>query len=209
MHDFYIPLVDLKFDIDRIRNELEAIVKPSYQSYALTVTEELANDNTYDFSQYNSITQFDEYGIRRFPDGTLDTDLIYYPACLQNSYIKEVEIEISNYLGLHSPRVRFSKAKGSTKLEESLKLHTDPHTPYRVHLALETMPMHKWRFKNKDTDCTIHQPANGIPYLVEVANTEHAVILAPRMVRYHIWFQYHKPVSKEFLDLVLNKAHNK
>ncbi len=211
MQDFYIPLADLRFDVDKIRNELETIVRPGYSGYALTVTKELAELDFYNFDQYNSITVADEYNIRRFPDGKLDTDLVFYPRALENSYIRQVEQAISSYLGLQTPRVRMSKIIGSSSLQEAegLGLHTDPHTPFRVHLALETMPMNKWKFRQEGKEYNIHQPANGVPVLIEVANTEHSVIMAPRMTRMHIWFQYHTPVRKEILDSLLNKADNK
>lgn len=211
MYDFYIPLVDLKFDIDRIRNELEVIVKPPMGGTAITTTLTESKKDVYDFSQYRSITKLDEYGVRRFPTGEADTDLVYYPKCLEYSYIRTVEETISKYIGLDKPRIRISKFIGGSAEFKAVDLsyHTDPHTPYRVHIALNSAYDVDWYFKNATGEYKINQPANGIPALVEVAQTEHSVRIPFGKFRYHIWFQYHKPVSKEFLDLVLNKAHNK
>jgi hypothetical protein len=188
MQDFYIPLVDLQFDIDKIRKELDTIVKPPMGGTAITTTYEEAEKEKYDFSKFRSITKNDAYGVRRFITGEQDADLVYYPSCLKGSYIQTVEEMISEYLGLSFPRVRISKfIGGSPEFKQvDLSYHTDPHTPYRVHIALNSSSDIFWKFRSNDAEYIINQPANGMPVLIEVANTQHSVEIPFGKFRYHI-----------------------
>ena len=206
MHNFYIPLTSFKIDLDRIRHELATYVRPEEGGYAITTSKQLASDVDYDFSQFNGITYPDANGVRTFPSGETDTDLVFYPKVLEGSYIQSVEQMVSSYLGLSSPRIRISKFIGGVGAHKInyLDFHTDPHTPYRVHIALTVMPNVYWKFKTNEQEYKIHQPADGVPVLIEVAETAHAVTIPFGSVRYHIWFQYHKPVSSEILNRLLN-----
>lgn len=206
MHNFYIPLTAFNIDLARIKYELAKYVKPKSGSYAITTAKDLANVDEYDFTQFRGITHANINGVRVFETGEQDTDLIFYPRCLQGSYLQEVEQSITAYLGLSSPRIRISKFIGGTSTHKSVYLdfHTDPHTPYRVHITLDVMPGVYWKFKTSEQEYKIHQPADGVPVLIEVAETAHAVDIPIGCHRYHIWFQYHTPVSNELLNRLLN-----
>lgn len=206
MHNFYIPLSSFSIDIDRIKHELADYVKPNEGGYAITTSKQLTSDPNYDFTQFRGITYPNADGVRTFASGEVDTDLVFYPTVLEGSYIQTVEQTISEYLGLSTPRIRISKFIGGIGAHKvnHLDFHTDPHTPYRVHIALNTMSNVYWKFKTIDQEYKIHQPADGVPVLIEVANTAHAVTVPFGSVRYHMWFQYHKPVNTELLNRLLN-----
>ena len=206
----YIPLVELKVDVQRIKKEIMDIVKPKqFGSFALTVTEQLAQLEEYDFMSYMGITTEDDEGVRRFADGKVDTDLIYYPKSLEGSYIQEVEQRVSKYLGLGSPRVRMSMTKNNntTVIKELLPYHLDPHTTYRVHVALVTSPGTTWEFKSGDVETSVHQPVDGVPVLIDTETVLHAVKIDSNSTRFHFWLQYHKHLDPEKFHSILEKSY--
>lgn len=191
----FIFMTEHKIDLERLRNEVEMFLGPLKGGYGVTTTKEYINENPPDYRRFNTISAFDEFGERRYPGGERDEDITCWPSVLENSYMKELGDTFSDLLKIYNPRVRMS-------VGNKIPFHTDPHTPYRIHIALEAYPDSVWVFRHKDgTEETIFQPADGIPALVETGETAHSVkMLGEHRNRIHLFYQFHGVVSDEILS---------
>jgi hypothetical protein len=205
--DFYIPMVNTEVDIDRLKKELDHFVKIDYnmpvkaRSFGITTTKEFATDPFFNFRKHQTISQPDENGVRRLPDGSLDSDVTVWPTIMEGSYMKELTKTFNDILQLENPRVRASVTNGPSKLE----LHHDEHTPYRVHICLQTGPGANWIFmENNGLMDTIHQPRTNNPVLINAGTVKHGLNIPAGVQRIHLWYQYHKPVSSEILNKLKN-----
>lgn len=196
---FYIPLSKIKVDLDKLRYEAYSVIKVDpikNQGYGITTTSQYVSEYPYNFKRYSGISYLNEQGERILETGERDEELIHWPEVLQNSYIKELGDIFSDLIKIKNPRVRMSVSAG-------IEFHSDPHTPYRIHIALESNPNCVWKFKEiNGTVHTIYQAADGIPVLIETGLTKHSVVkvndpTAPQ--RIHLWYQFHDIISDEVL----------
>ena len=208
MIKFFMPLNDFKFDRMRLLSEFFYWAKPNWsatqnyiQSFGFTTSEKYVNDDIADCSRFQGISTPDKQGIRRMPDGTLDASITKWPRVLQNSYMKEIGDTISNFLEIPEYRVRGSIYRTSNE-KYIYPFHIDSHTPYRVHLALITKKDINWLFKDQFDEIEIHQPANGVPTLIDTAKIKHSLYLPPNSLRVHIWYQYYEPIKQEILEQI-------
>lgn len=214
--DFYIPMINVEVDVKRLKAELDHFVNIDYslpveaRGFGITTTKEFENDPFFNFRKHQTISQPDEYGVRRLPTGELDSDITVWPAKLQGSYMKELCGVFNDILQLENPRVRASVINGPSKLA----LHYDEHTPYRVHICLQTGPAANWIFmEDNGMMDVIHQPCTQTPVLINAGTVKHGLNIPAGVQRIHLWYQYHKPVSKEILnklqnDIELKKEQN-
>jgi hypothetical protein len=194
---FYIPLKSVKVDLNKLRNEVNTIIKPESGGYGITTAVDYVKEYPCNFKRYSSISYLNSEGERILPCGRRDEEIIHWPDIFDNSYIKELGNIFSELINIKNPRVRLSCQPGS------IDYHNDPHTPYRIHIAIESNPDAIWKFKEKcGTEHSIYQPADGVPVLIETGITKHAVIMPARPViprRVHLWYQFHDIISDEIL----------
>lgn len=194
---FYIPLPQYKVDLQKLSNEVFSEIKP-YKAgdYGITTSLQHVNED-YDFKRYSGISHFNAEGERLLGSGERDEDIVYWPKKLANSYMKELADIFSDAIGIKNPRVRMS-------VNATISSHSDPHTPYRIHIALMTDPLILWHFREANGNMhSIHQPADGIPVLIETGITEHGVSIPHDKVnrkRIHLWYQFHDILSDEVLS---------
>jgi hypothetical protein len=201
MQDFYIPL-NFKVDVDRLNREVGMYIRPVRGDFGITTTKELANNLKFDFRQHRGWSYADENGQRRLESGELDTDIVHWPLKLNGSYIKEVGLMISKLVGVDNPRVRLSRYFDE-EVESGIRYHVDPHTPFRIHIALKTNPTAIWKFRTHDeVYYDIHQPADGTPVFIEVNKTSHAVQVPAGIERVHLWYQFHQPIDPAVLAAI-------
>ena len=197
---FYIPLQSIKVDIDRLKNEIYEHVDCenvfTNKGYAITTTEQFIDEYPLRPHRYNIRTFPDHTGEQFLPYGNRDEDVVYWPKIFENSYMKELSLIFSDIVKIKNPRVRMS-------VQTHFPHHIDIHTPYRLHIALETYPDAVWNFRDKNNiEHEIHQPANGIPVLIDSGDTMHSVILKktlPNLRRVHLWYQFHGIISDDIL----------
>lgn len=194
---FYIPLLNHRVNIDLLRKEVETIIKPiEHGSYGLTTSKDYTDETPHNWRRYSQISRLDSLGERKLESGERDEDIVYWPKELQGSYIQELGYKFSDLLKIKDPRVRMS-------LQATTGIHNDPHTPYRIHIALETDPSILWLFIDENNKAhQIHQPADGVPVLIETGITRHSVMI-PRNAkknRIHLWYQFHGLVSDNILS---------
>jgi len=205
--DFYIPMVNTEVDIKRLKQEVDEYIQIDYskpikaRSFGITTTKEFVNDPFFNFRKHQTISEPDANGVRRLPGGELDSDVTLWPKMLEGSYMKELTKTFNDILQLENPRVRLSVTNGPSKLA----LHYDEHTPYRVHICLQTGPGANWIFmEDSGMIDVIHQPCTPNPVLINAGTVMHGLDIPEGVQRIHIWYQYHKPVSRE----ILNKLQN-
>ena len=122
-----------------------------------------------------------------FEDGTSDREMTEWHPTLVNSEMHQLSKRIGEFFNLGtSLRCRASILHGP----KELYFHSDPHTPWRVHINLKTGPGTKWLFKDETGMLEWHQPSEGI-WLVRTGNIMHNVRVPAGEERwqlyYHIW----------------------
>jgi hypothetical protein len=205
MNKIYSPLPNIKIDIERLRRELFKFWHPDLQSpvvsTSLTTAEKYIDDPDYDFSRYAGISEYVPSGnlLKVYSDGEFDQNLVYWPKILLNTYMKELGDYFAEILEVNHYRCRASWYN-SWKKAYIGKLHNDPHTPHRIHIALKSDPAVKWKLVDGDDIYKIHQPVDGSPVLIETGRTQHQVIVPKNSIRAHIWFQYYQKIDQAKLD---------
>lgn len=203
---FYIPLKWMRVDIQEMLEEIQVHVPQNrlMPGCGLTVTENMAG-RIYGFDRFNGNSQYDQHGVRRVRSGERDEDVIHWPLQLEKSYIRRVGEELSSCLGLPPlPRVRTSTLIGG--MMPNIGMHLDCHTPFRVHIALKTSPGTFWHFLASDgRRMRVHQPADGIPVLLETGSTQHAVEIEKGTVRMHLWYQWYHPMPEHVLEHIRHR----
>ena len=205
---FYIPLVDLTVDVERLKKEVVSIVRPVQGDYGLTCLEEDQNSNNYNFKKYSGLRTANPNSRYLLADGkTMDNEVIHWPKPLQGTYIQELASVFANYLGLPPPRCRLSVAD-SRMYPTKIGYHNDNHTPYRVHIALETTPECIWKFRLApgEKEYTLHQPISNNPVMIETADIQHDIYVPVGHKRTHIWYQFHSAPSEDFIIGLIEKA---
>lgn len=195
---FYIPLENHRVDIERLRYEVDTVVRPTETgTYGLTTSKNYIDEVPQDWKRYSQASQLDSLGERRLESGERDEDIVYWPKELHGSYIQELGYKFSDLLQIKDPRARLS-------LQTNTVVHNDPHTPYRIHIALETDPSILWLFFDENNRIhPIHQPANGVPVLIETGITRHSVKIpkSSQKTRMHLWYQFHGLVKDSVLSI--------
>lgn len=203
---FYIPLVDLSLDVDRIKQEIYRFVHPIHGDYALTCLEKDQNVVNFNFKKYSGQRVYTPVSPYLLSTGQMDYDLVYWPKFLQNSYIKEAGELIANYLDLKSPRCRLSVTADIRK-PTTIGFHVDNHTPYRVHVVIETTEQSIWRFRQQPGAkiYILHQPISQHPALIATGNMEHDIYVPPGHRRLHLWYQFHDSPTPDQIDKLIEK----
>ncbi len=207
IHDeFYIPLVDLTIDLDRLRAEVFKYVAPAQQDYGLTCSAEDVNCDFFNFKKYSGVRKDVKANVMLLPTGHIETDVIYWPRLLQGSYIHQIGLMLTDYLNLTPPRCRLSYF--NNRMENTyVKFHYDTHTPYRVHIALETTTECKWNYRRKigDEEYSLHQPVSIHPVLINTADIQHSIEIPEYHNRMHLWYQFHSRPDQRFIDTLIEK----
>lgn len=201
--NFYIPIINTPVDVDRLKAEVDKFIKIDYskdiksRGFGITTSTEYVDDPTFNFRKHLTVSEPDEYGVRRLPTGELDSDIVHWPSMLEGSYMKELSDLFSSILGLENPRVRLSVLNGPS----TLGLHYDEHTPHRVHICLQTGPGANWVFlEDNGMMDVIHQEKSNIPVLIDTGTVKHGLNIPAGVQRIHMLYQFHKPVSDEILS---------
>jgi len=134
--------------------------------------------------------------VNAYYEGTTrgDKDLTTWHPSLINSEMFRLKNAIAEFFGIsNNLRCRASCIPGPMPGHKRIPLyHTDPHTPWRVHVTLKNGPGAKWLFRNVEQDQVIewHQPV-GSAWLVRTGNVQHAIDVGTNEIRwqlfYHIW----------------------
>jgi len=203
--DYYIPMINIKVDRDRIRKEIDYFVKPEYKeqakNYGITTSKEYVDDPNFDFRKHMTISRPDANGIRRLPGGELDSDVALWPKIMNGSYIKYLGDQFAAAINIPNPRCRMSIMNGPFGIPS----HVDEHTPYRIHICLDSGPGAKWFFKKPDgVYDMIQQSGSDTPVLIETGIVEHAVKVEPGTFRMHIWYQFHSVVSQNVIQSLMS-----
>lgn len=124
-----------------------------------------------------------------YSNGTADRDLVHWHPDLANSEMYNLTIRIAECLKINNRlRCRASFMQGPT----GLSTHSDPHTPWRVHINLKSGPGTYWKFSDIDTKETVEwvQPKDSV-WLVRTGNVQHGLVIPEGETRwqlfYHIW----------------------
>ena len=186
---FYVPLPSIRVDVGRLKEELEPMVLQG-NACGLTVSKDYAG-RPYAFDLFNGNSGPGKDGAWRVYTGERDSDLTHWSLELENSYTREVGKQLSSYLGMPAPRVRSSRISAGIE-RKGIDMHRDPHTPFRVHIALDTAPGATWSFVTGDgRRFRIHQPADGIPIYIDTAGVQHGVDVVSAS-RWHLWYQWYE-----------------
>jgi len=212
MRKIFSPLPNIKIDIERLYSEMFYFWRPNISTLAtstsFTTAKKYIDDLNYDFFKYAGPSKFisKDSLIKEYKDGQVDQELIYWPKILENSYMKELGEHFSNLFQIKNYRVRASYFNTHEQTDDfsATNLHKDTHTPYRIHIALKTNPSVKWTFLDElGQTHYIHQPADGVPVLVETAKTKHQVKIPKDSIRIHLWYQYYEDIDQALLDSIL------
>lgn len=197
---YYIPMTHVKVDVNRLKQEVQSLIGPLTElGYGITTSKKFVNEVPYRFDRHTGISKFNKFGERILPTGEKDEDVVFWPSILEQSYMKELGDLFSEMIQIPNPRVRLSMLDE----DQFIDFHNDPHTPYRIHIALETHSDAVWMFKNEAGAVEqIHQPADGTPVIIETGRIEHAVKLLSPGKRIHLWYQFHGMISEEILSLM-------
>lgn len=207
MYNFYIPITSIKIDTNRLLQEMLSFIKRHYlnefargmiqHSYSFTTTAEHVNDPEYNFRKFTGITYGDVEN-RKTIDGVLDRDIVHWPDILQDSYMKEIGDQLSKLVGIPEYRVRGSIMK--PYVDFLYNKHIDYHTPYRIHIALLTDPENFWFLD----DVKIHQPADGVPVIIDTGKVAHSFCVPKDKLRIHFWYQFYQPIKQEILEQLMS-----
>lgn len=118
-----------------------------------------------------------------------DKDLIAWHPSLLKSEMFRLKNAIAEFLDIDSNlRCRTSFIGG----RHIMSYHSDPHTPWRVHVTLKSGPNTKWLFKDVEGNQTLewHQPVGSV-WLIRTGNIQHGIDVGVDEIRwqlfYHIW----------------------
>jgi hypothetical protein len=212
MRKIFSPLPNIKVDINRLYSEMLYYWHPNLSSRAtsasFTTAKKYVDDLNCDFLKYTGAAYLlsKDSMVMKYPDGEIDQELIYWTKLLENSYMKELGDRFANLLQVKNYRARASYMNTYGLIEDfpAGDLHTDQHTPYRLHIALNTSLGVKWRFENEaGLTQYIHQPADGVPVLIETGKTKHQVIIPKDSIRIHLYYQYYEDIDQTLLDNIL------
>ncbi len=203
------------------RTELQGNIKNFAVSYSITNAKDISMNEWFD--RNNSVMpnfidengekvtkHYDQYTLgfpgewkdnvtAYFADGTCDKDLIHWRSDMIDSEIYRLTKRIEKFFNLdYNIRCRSSFFYGPRILNK----HSDPHTPWRVHVTLKSGPETRWEFIDIDTKETItwKQPPDSV-WLIRTGNVQHRVIVPENESRvqlfYHLWNknigqQYHQ-----------------
>jgi hypothetical protein len=202
----YTPLPNIKIDIERLHAEIFYFWKPDFNSpdisTSFTTAKKYIDDSDYDFARYRGTSVFvpNTNRLKVYPDGEFDQNLVHWPKILENTYMKELGDYFAQILNVTHYRCRASYYNSLDK-DFVGELHNDPHTPYRIHIALKSDPNVKWILVDEHSNTyDIHQPADSTPVLIETGTTQHQVIVPKNSVRIHFWFQYYNDIDQSVLD---------
>jgi hypothetical protein len=124
-----------------------------------------------------------------YDDGTGDRDFVHWHPSLIDSEIYNLKNRIADFFKINNRlRCRASFLPGYTKMG----FHADPHTPWRVHINLQSGPGTRWIFRTLDPKETVEwvQPKDSV-WLIRTGDVQHSVEVAEGEVRwqlfYHIW----------------------
>lgn len=122
-----------------------------------------------------------------FPDGTGDREMIEWHPLLAKSEMRSLGQRISDYFNLNTHlRCRASFLQGP----KELFFHSDPHTPWRVHVNFKSGEGVKWVFKDDTGIVEWEQPSDEV-WLIRTGNIMHNVKVPANQERwqlfYHIW----------------------
>jgi hypothetical protein len=217
MINFYTPIPNIKVDTERLLVEIFRFWKPqdmvSDQAHSFTTAEKYVDDLNYDFGKYAGTSEFisNDSLLKKYPDGDIDQNLIYWPKILEKSYMKELGDYFASIFQVKHYRTRasyFNTVNHSNNLKIT-GLHNDPHTPYRVHIALKTNPNIKWKFVDELGEIySVHQQADGVPVLIETGKTKHQIEIPENSIRIHLWFQYYSDIDQTLLTNILAPGQN-
>jgi hypothetical protein len=125
----------------------------------------------------------------RYDNDVSDRIFTHWHPDLIGSEMFNLKNRIAYYLKVSDQlRCRVSFIHGS----KTINFHSDPHTPWRVHINLKSGPATRWFFRTLDPVETIEwaQPAGSV-WLVRTGNVQHSVEVAENETRwqlfYHIW----------------------
>jgi hypothetical protein len=204
----YNPLPNINVDIKRLYAEIFHFWKLDFNTtssscVSFTTAKKYIDDSVYNFDRYHGISKFAP-GSKRlkkiYPDGEFDHNLVHWPKISENTYMKELGDYFAQMLNVTHYRCRVSYYNSLDK-DFVGELHNDPHTPYRIHIALKSDPAVKWILVDKyNNTYDIYQPADGTPVLIETYPTQHQIIVPKNSVRIHLWFQYYNDIDQALLD---------
>ena len=124
-----------------------------------------------------------------YSDGSGDRDFKYWHPDLIDGEMHSLSKRIAEYFNIdNNLRCRASFIDGNN----DLAFHSDPHTPWRVHVNLKSNNGATWRFRSLESDETIEwiQPLDSI-WLIRTGNVQHSVEVNRYDIRwqlfYHIW----------------------
>lgn len=125
----------------------------------------------------------------RYDDNVSDRSFTHWHPALLDSEIFNLKTRIATYLQIPEQlRCRASFIQGYKKLN----FHSDPHTPWRVHVTLKSGANTRWLFRTLDSDNIIEwtQPKNSV-WLIRTGNVQHSIEVGQDDVRwqlfYHVW----------------------
>jgi hypothetical protein len=124
-----------------------------------------------------------------YSTGSSDKDFIYWHPDLIDGEIYRLNNKIAEHFDIdNNLRCRASFCRGSNKVN----FHSDPHTPWRVHVNLKSNNGATWRFRSLESDETIEwiQPLDSL-WLIRTGNVQHSIEVDQDDIRwqlfYHIW----------------------
>lgn len=124
----------------------------------------------------------------RYNDNTSDRSLTHWHPALVGSEMFNLKTRIASYLQIPDQlRCRCSFMQGY-----NASFHADPHTPWRVHVALKSGANTRWLFRTLNSDNIIEwvQPTDSV-WLIRTGDVQHSVEVGQDDVRwqlfYHVW----------------------
>jgi hypothetical protein len=120
-----------------------------------------------------------------FPNSPLgDHDITAWHPTLVRSEMHRLRDRIAHHLGIDAAmRCRASIMHGP----HCIRPHRDPHTPWRVHVALGDCPRTRWWFHDRDGDrIQWHQPP-GV-WMIRTGDIQHSVTVAEQEQRWQLWY---------------------
>jgi hypothetical protein len=174
-------LADLTLKLRINRHIQEALLGPT-GVYSINLTHLPGLQGHHRFSKYTG-----QHSLL-LADKVNESMFIYRLAEIKNTYIAEVMNKVIAY---HKDTYG-TEFKGRTQIVWSLAglcdypLHTDPHTPHRYHIPLQTDPNFNWVFSVDDELCKLHMPADGGIWYLNPVKLIHTVRHTGTVPRIHL-----------------------
>lgn len=121
-----------------------------------------------------------------YDDGVSDEDLIHWHPTLIGSEIYNLKNRIADFLKIDNQlRCRASFLHSGTQMN----FHTDPHTPWRVHVNLKSGDKTSWLFRTVNPTEIIEwvQPKNSV-WLIRTGDVQHSVRVAEGETRWQLFY---------------------